>query len=134
MRILIRFFFRSLRLLLTPVMLLIDRLTAPTPIQRPEAEQQQVDSQTRALRLYQFRTCPFCIKTRHAVRRLALNIELRDAQHDPGSREELLKGGGEVKVPCLRISEPDGEVRWMYESDDIIAYLEGRFAPGTDPG
>jgi glutathione S-transferase len=30
-------------------------------------------------------------------------------------------------VPCLLIEE-DGEARWMYESNDIIAYLEKRFA------
>jgi len=127
MRILIRLFFRTLRLLLTPFMILFDYATAPTPLERSESAQQNVDEQTRALSLYQFRTCPFCIKTRHAIRRLGLNIELRNSQHDPVSRTELLTGGGEVKVPCLRIAEEDGSVRWMYESDDIIAYLESRF-------
>lgn len=132
MRILIRLFFRTLRPLLTPIVLLVDRVSTPTPVQRPETEQQHVDRQTRELRLYQFRTCPFCIKTRHAIARLALNIELRDAQHDPVSREELLTGGGEVKVPCLRIVDADGGVRWMYESSDIIAYLKSRFGPEAD--
>ncbi len=136
MRILIRLFFRTLRLFLTPVVLLVDRVTSPTSIERPEDEQRFVDEQTRALTLYQFKTCPFCIKTRHAIKRLGLNIELRDAQKDPVSREELMNGGGEVKVPCLRIADDQGEVRWMYESSDIIAYLESRFGPEarlTDP-
>jgi len=31
-----------------------------------------------------------------------------------------------LKVPCLKITE-NGEDRWMYESNDIIAYLNGRF-------
>ena len=35
--------------------------------------------------------------------------------------------GGKVKVPCLRIEEAGG-TRWMYESNDIIAYLEQRYA------
>ena len=39
---------------------------------------------------------------------------------------DLVRGGGERKVPCLRIEHGD-RVEWMYESDDIIAYLEGRF-------
>ncbi|MDF3852182.1 hypothetical protein [Achromobacter denitrificans] len=30
-------------------------------------------------------------------------------------------------MPCLRIEEAGG-TRWMYESSDIIAYLEQRFA------
>ncbi|HAI96784.1 MAG TPA: glutaredoxin, partial [Methylococcaceae bacterium] len=37
------------------------------------------------------------------------------------------EGGGKLKVPCLRIEE-DGKVSWMYESSDIINYLEDRFA------
>ncbi|WP_193678902.1 MULTISPECIES: glutathione S-transferase N-terminal domain-containing protein, partial [Gammaproteobacteria] len=47
--------------------------------------------------------------------------------NDPQARQALLEGGGKVKVPCLRIEE-NGQVRWMYESSEIIAYLEGRFA------
>jgi len=30
----------------------------------------------------------------------------------------------------LKIDEGDGEVRWMFDSKEIIAYLEGRFAEG----
>ena len=44
------------------------------------------------------------------------------------SREELLAGGGTIKVPCLRITDDAGDTSWMYESSDIIAYLQGRFA------
>jgi hypothetical protein len=40
----------------------------------------------------------------------------------------LLEGGGQVKVPCLRITNADGNVEWMYESDDIISYLQKNFA------
>ncbi len=31
-----------------------------------------------------------------------------------------------MKVPCLKI-EQAGEVTWMYESNDIISYLNQRF-------
>ncbi|MFO8025319.1 glutaredoxin family protein [Thiohalophilus sp.] len=128
MKWLIRYFFKGLRALLGPIMLLTDKLTAPRGIQRSEQEQQQVDEQTRKLALYQFRTCPFCIKVRRAAKRLSLNIGKRDALKNPEHRQELLEGGGEIKVPCLRISEDDGQVRWLYESDDIIDYLQQRFA------
>jgi glutathione S-transferase len=30
-------------------------------------------------------------------------------------------------VPCLRIEDNNGDVRWMYESGDIISYLDQRF-------
>jgi len=61
------------------------------------------------------------------VKRHALNIETRDVKRNRIAREELLAGGGELQVPCLRIEEGDGGCRWMYESADIIRYLEGRF-------
>ena len=62
------------------------------------------------------------------MKRLSLNIEIRDAQRDIANREALFLGGGTIKVPCLRITEADGEVRWLYESDDINDYLKQRFA------
>lgn len=129
MRILIRLFFRSVRFVLSPLVILIDRATTPKGIERPAEEQAKVDEAVSHLALYHFESCPFCVKTRREMARLSLPIELRDAQHDEVYRKELLQGGGEVKVPCLRIGEPDGTVRWMYESNDIIAYLRGRFAP-----
>jgi glutathione S-transferase len=46
------------------------------------------------------------------------------------AREELLAGGGDLKVPCLRIGEGEHASQWMYESKDIISYLEGRFLVG----
>jgi glutaredoxin len=78
--------------------------------------------------MYQFLTCPFCIKTRRAIKRLSLNIETRDALHHAPSRQQLLEGGGQVKVPCLRITDADGNIEWLYESDDIIQYLQQSFA------
>jgi len=128
MKWLIRYFFKTLRAVLAPVILLLNKLTTPRGITRDPEQQQQIDAATRQLALYQFRSCPFCIKVRRAARRLSLNIEQRDALHDPTHRTALLEGGGEVKVPCLRITENGGQVRWLYESDDIIAYLQTRFA------
>jgi glutathione S-transferase len=60
--------------------------------------------------------------------RLSLPITLRDAQHDSEHREALLQGGGKVQTPCLRITDAQGQVQWMYESNDIIKYLQQRFS------
>ena len=128
MRWLIRGFFRTLRLVLSPFMILGDVLTTPKGMVRTPEAQQAVDEQCRSLMLYQFRTCPFCIKVRRETKRLSLPIVICDALNDAGCRSELQQGGGEIKVPCLRITEADGTVRWQYESDEIIAYLRGRFA------
>ncbi|MEC8080428.1 MAG: glutathione S-transferase N-terminal domain-containing protein, partial [Pseudomonadota bacterium] len=79
------------------------------------------------LTLYQFTACPFCTKTRRAMYKLNLPIEKRSASEGSPYRAELQAGGGQVKVPCLRISE-NGNVQWMYDSKEIIRYLESRFA------
>jgi glutaredoxin len=127
MRTLIRYFFRTVRAVLTPILLLGDKLTTPKSLERDAADQARVDAETSRLALYQFVACPFCVKVRRAIRRLGLNIELRDTQMEGEHRWALLEGGGRVQVPCLRIEHDDGRVEWMYESGEIIAYLEGRF-------
>ncbi|MEZ5541763.1 MAG: glutathione S-transferase N-terminal domain-containing protein [Pseudomonadota bacterium] len=127
MNAIVSYSFKLAHMLVGPLLLLGDRLTAPRRVQRDPTAQARIDAETRELVLYQFRSCPFCIKTRRAIRRLALNIETRDAQHHQPSRQQLLKCGGKLMVPCLRIAKPDGSMQWMYESNDIIRYLESRF-------
>lgn len=124
----IKLFFRTLRLILMPFMLLWAKLAMPKGIVRNAEEQQRIDRECEQLALYHFKTCPFCIKVRHEMARLSLPIPLRDAQHDPEHREALLQGGGKVQTPCLRITDAQGQVQWMYESNDIIKYLQQRFS------
>ena len=57
----------------------------------------------------------------------SINIELRDIMNDELARQELLQGGGKAVVPCLRIKNGDS-VDWLYESMDIIRYLDDRFS------
>lgn len=81
------------------------------------------------LTLYHFSSCPFCVRVRLAARRLGVRLEERNIHRDSDAREELLRGGGKTQVPCLRIEGADqAEPRWMYESGDIVEYLETRFA------
>ncbi len=131
MRWTIRMFFRTLRIVLVPFMLLWEIVTTPKGIVRPIDEQQRIDAQTRNLVLYQFKTCPFCIKVRRELRRMSLTIELRDAQHDEKNRSALLQGGGKLQVPCLHIIDEQGDSQWLYESSAIIAYLQARFTPAA---
>ena len=128
MKPLIRAFFRTLRIVLGPVMLLKERLTQPAGVQRAPAEQAKVDQQCQSLALYQFSTCPFCIKVRQEMRRLSLPIEKRDAQHNSANREQLLQGSGTAQVPCLSITDADGQTRWLKDSGAIVTYLRERFA------
>ena len=82
-------------------------LTQGKAMVRTGEQQAEVNAACKDLSLYQFQSCPFCVKV-------------------PQFRSELAEKGGRIKVPCLRI-EDNGNVQWMYESNDIIAYLEQRF-------
>jgi len=81
------------------------------------------------LALYYFQGCPYCERVRAALRRLELDIELRDIQLESKWRQELVAATGKQMVPCLRIEQPAGPARWMHESLDIIRYLETEIVP-----
>jgi glutathione S-transferase len=76
------------------------------------------------LALYNSDACWFCARVRQTIQQLGLDIEIRDAVGNGVHREDLRSGGGKTQVPCLRIEDGQGPVRWMYESADICRYLE----------
>ncbi len=117
---------KALRNGLGQLIILIDFLTRPKKLQRSAEEQKEVETATAGMALYQFHACPFCIRTRRLMHRLNLPIETRDAKKDPVHRETLLRDGGKIQVPCLRIEE-NGQTTWLNETTDVITYLEQRF-------
>jgi glutaredoxin len=123
-----RIVFKVVRIVLTPFMLLSEKLTTPKGIKRSGVAQADVNVACQQLALFQFSACPFCIKVRKEIARLNLPIAKIDAQHNEQNRAALAAGGGRVKVPCLRINQSNGEQQWLYESRDIIQYLQQRFA------
>ena len=110
------------------IILFFDWIFSPRGIKREESVQLKINEQTSKLKLYQFHACPFCVKVRRVMKKMSLNIETRDAKKDQDFRNELETNGGKIKVPCLRIEDEAGKYTWMYESSDIISYLESRFA------
>jgi len=121
-----RFFLRLLREGSGRILILIDWLFKPSVVTRSDEEQVKVDLETKTLKLYQFYACPFCVKTRRAIKRLNLKVETRNAQAAGEFRKELELSGGKIKVPCLKV-EGAVEASWIYESNDIIKYLDERF-------
>jgi glutaredoxin len=109
------------------IIVFFDWISRPKGIQRSEQQQAKAQSAMQGLSLYQFFACPFCTKTRRAIHKLNVNIEARDINKNSDYRQQLEDGGGRVKVPCLRIEE-NGAVRWMYESNQIISFLEQKVA------
>jgi glutaredoxin len=128
MKTVVRAFFKTLRVILGPFMLLGEFVTRPKAMVRPAVSQAEVERQCSSIVLYQYKTCPFCIKVRQEMRRLALNVQQLDAQQPGANRDDLVRGGGKAKVPCLKITDPAGKTQWLYESGEIIKYLRSRFA------
>ncbi len=79
------------------------------------------------LTLYKYDSCPFCARVRQFMQANGLELPMKDILQDNAAFRELLSGGGSQQVPCLRIETSAGAestVQWLYESMDIIAYLQ----------
>ncbi|GIW69037.1 MAG: hypothetical protein KatS3mg100_531 [Candidatus Parcubacteria bacterium] len=77
--------------------------------------------------LYVKEGCPFCAKVERFADDAGIPLMYRDIT-DPANGERLLRLGGKRQVPFL-VDEARGVQ--MYESDDIIAYLEEHYAEGA---
>ena len=110
------------------IIVFFDWVSRPKATQRSSEQQQEINESLQGLSLYQFFACPFCTKVRRAIHGLNIHIESRDINKNKDFRKQLEEGGGRVKVPCLRIEE-QGEVRWLYESNEIIRFLEQKAKP-----
>jgi len=115
---------KFIRFVLGKVILFLDALFVPKSIQRDLHSQALVDQKTKNLTLYQYEACPFCVKVRRAARRFNLKIQTRNVDESQNWKEELVREGGQLQVPCLKIEENSGKARWLYESSDIITYLQ----------
>ena len=120
---------KLIRAILRFFILAYDRTFKPVPETRSLENQSKVDRETASLALYHFEACPFCVKVRRHIVRRGLKIEMRDVKRDKRYDKELMSGGGKFQVPCLRITQPNGAVEWLYESSDIMSYLDRRFPP-----
>lgn len=120
-----------IRKILGALILTLNAVFPPRPAQRSPERQAQADAMTAGMILYHFEACPFCVKVRRMIIRLGLKIELRDVRKNPQFEKELMEGGKEYQVPCLKIpanNEGAGTPeRWLYESSEINQYLENRF-------
>lgn len=77
--------------------------------------------------LFKYDSCPFCARVRQFLNQAGIEIETQDILQDRSAHDALVAGGGSRQVPCLRIACGEGEsasVQWLYESADIIAYLQ----------
>jgi len=83
------------------------------------------------LELYDFENCPYCRKVREVLCELDLDYLVHPVAQGSPRREELKKLGGKLQVPYL--VDPNTHTR-LYESDDIIDYLNERYGKGHRAG
>ena len=79
------------------------------------------------LTLYQDPTCPFCRRVLAFLDQIEKTVPMRDTLRDVEAYRELVVGGGRGTVPCLRIRDGETGETWLYESLDIINYLQNHF-------
>lgn len=72
------------------------------------------------LTLYYRPGCPYYMKVHEAAQELDITFDLKSV-YDEGVSEELIARGGKSQSPYLVDSDTGTE---MYESEDIIAYLQ----------
>lgn len=73
------------------------------------------------LELFQFEKCPYCKKVREKLSELELDYICRNVPFNSEKRKLLTVLGDKEQVPML--IDMDKSLL-MYESDDIIQYLE----------
>jgi glutathione S-transferase len=99
---------------------LVPRITAE---RRPKPPQ--------LLELYEFEACPYCRKVREVLCELDLDYLVHPVAHGSPRRSRLVEIGGKMQVPYL--VDPNTGVR-LYESSDIIAYLNATYGAGARAG
>jgi glutathione S-transferase len=82
----------------------------------------------RPLELFNMEGSPYCRKVREALSELDLEHLVRNVPKGSPARADLAQRGGKVQVPYL--VDPNTAVA-MYESDDIVAYLEAEYGPAA---
>ena len=70
--------------------------------------------------LYALPTCPYCAKVRDKLNGIGLEFSELDINEEEHSKK-LIELGGKRQVPYLIDNETNTK---MYESDDIVDYLE----------
>lgn len=89
------------------------------------------DAPVKMLELYDYEGCPFCRKVREVLTELDLDYLSHPVAHGSPRRDELKRLGGKLQVPYL--VDPNTATK-MYESDDIIDYLNEAYGGGRRAG
>ncbi|CAH9078969.1 unnamed protein product [Cuscuta epithymum] len=83
------------------------------------------------IEIYEFESCPFCRKVREIVAILDLDVLFYPCpRNGPNFRPKVAQMGGKQQFPYM-VDPNTGAA--MYESDEIIKYLVGKYGDGHVP-
>ncbi|KAF2296459.1 hypothetical protein GH714_038281 [Hevea brasiliensis] len=83
------------------------------------------------IEIYEFESCPFCRKVREIVAVLDIDVLFYPCpKNGPTFRPKVVQMGGKQQFPYM-VDPNTGTA--MYESDDIIKYLVGKYGDGNVP-
>jgi glutathione S-transferase len=85
----------------------------------------------RLLELYDFEGCPYCRKVREVLSELDLDYLVHPVAQGSQRRRDLVRRGGKMQAPYL--VDPNSRTE-LYESDDIIGYLNSTYGAGRRAG
>ena len=72
------------------------------------------------------------MESKNAFIEKMVDAQLKDAKNNNLNKNNLKNLGGKLKVPCLRIENGKNDIQWLYESKEIINYLETEFKLTTN--
>ena len=113
---------RVIRWILGHMIIFLDFVFTPKSKLRDKNSQDLVNKITNSYKLYQYYACPFCVRVRRFFKRESINIRLIDAKNE-FLKKNLIQNGGMLKVPCLRVETKKNQVKWIYESSEIINFI-----------
>ncbi|MCY0966525.1 glutaredoxin family protein [Parathalassolituus penaei] len=76
--------------------------------------------------LYYYDACPFCQRVLRVLPDLKVEVEKRNVLTNAGYRQQQYAATGRTTVPVLRLEDESGKESWMFESADIIRFLQAQ--------
>ena len=102
----------GIRWILGSLILFLNWVFSPKSIVRNSVLQKEIDQQFSGFTLFHYPACPFCVKVRRVMKKYNLSLKLVDPRNCETGMQDLIKGGGKLKVPCLRIqNNNEGAIR-----------------------
>lgn len=106
----------------------INRILPAKPLEWSQEQRSLIDRESRRMQLYFCRRCPSSVQVRRSCDRFGLHMVEKDVGRVNSYRNELINGGGQSRVPCLRL-DLDNKTTWLYGHRSIVEYLETRYCP-----